>query len=63
MNIKKLVLCAALLCTMAALAAAQSNAARGKAEVTIKGKQISIDYGRHWEAIVYPKSLSGASGG
>jgi len=46
MNIKKLVLCAALLCTLVAVAVAQSNAARGKAEVTIKGKQISIDYGR-----------------
>lgn len=46
MNIKKLVLCAATLCALVAVAAAQMNAARGKAEATIKGKQITIDYGR-----------------
>jgi DUF2911 family protein len=44
MNIKKLVLCAAMLCALVAVAAAQAD--RGKAEVTIKGKQITIDYGR-----------------
>ncbi|MEK6320291.1 MAG: DUF2911 domain-containing protein [Acidobacteriota bacterium] len=46
MNIKKLVLCAAALCALVAVAAAQMNAARGKAEATIKGKKITIDYGR-----------------
>ena len=46
MNIKKLVLCAATLCALVAVAAAQMNAARGKAEATIKGKQITIDYGQ-----------------
>lgn len=46
MNSKKLVLCAAVLCALVAVAAAQMNAARGKAEATIKGKQITIDYGR-----------------
>lgn len=44
MNFKKLVLCAAMLCALAALAFAQAN--RGKAEATIKGKLITIDYGR-----------------
>ncbi len=44
MNFKKLVLCTALLCTVAAIAVAQGN--RGTAEATIKGKKISIDYGR-----------------
>ena len=43
MNIKKLVLCAAMLCAFAAIAVAQN---RGKAEATIKGKLITIDYGR-----------------
>lgn len=46
MNIKKLVLCAATLCALVAVAAAQLNAARGKAEATIKGKQITINYGQ-----------------
>lgn len=46
MNLKKLVLCAATLCALVAVAAAQMNAARGKAEATIKGKQITIDYGQ-----------------
>lgn len=46
MNTKKLVLCAALLCTLVAVAPAQMNAPRGKAEVTIKGKQITITYGQ-----------------
>lgn len=44
MNFKKLVLCAAMLCALAAIAVAQGN--RGKAEATIKGKMITIDYGR-----------------
>lgn len=44
MNIKKLTLCAALLCVFAAIAVAQDN--RGKAEATVKGKKITIDYGR-----------------
>ncbi len=44
MNFKKLILCAALICALAAVAFAQGN--RGTAEVTIKGKKISIDYGR-----------------
>src|SRR4029453_11046338 len=44
MNVKKLVLCAAMLCAFAAIAVAQGN--RGKAEATIKGKLITIDYGR-----------------
>ncbi|MEK6299745.1 MAG: DUF2911 domain-containing protein [Acidobacteriota bacterium] len=46
MNLKKLVLCAATLCSLVILASAQMNAARGKAEATVKGKAISIDYGR-----------------
>src|SRR6185369_977049 len=46
MNTKKLVLCAAMLCALVGVAAGQMNAARGKAEATIKGKQITIDYGR-----------------
>jgi hypothetical protein len=44
MNFKKLAFCAAMLCAMAALAIAQGN--RGTAEATIKGKKITIDYGR-----------------
>jgi DUF2911 family protein len=44
MNFKKLVLCAAMLVAMAAIAVAQGN--RGTAEATIKGKKITIDYGR-----------------
>src|SRR5229473_4293281 len=44
MNFKKLVLCAAMFCALAAVAFAQAN--RGKAEATIKGKLITIDYGR-----------------
>lgn len=44
MNFKKLVLCAAIICALAAIAFAQGN--RGKAEVTVKGKKITIDYGR-----------------
>lgn len=44
MTVKKLVLCAAMICVLAVAAVAQGN--RGKAEVTIKGKLISIDYGR-----------------
>ena len=46
MDFKKLVLCAATLCALVLVAAAQMNAARGKAEATIKGKTITIDYGR-----------------
>ena len=46
MNIRKVVLGTALLCAMTAAAAAQMNAPRGKAEATIKGKQITIDYGQ-----------------
>ena len=44
MNFKKLVLCAAMLVAVAAIAVAQGN--RGTAEATIKGKKITIDYGR-----------------
>jgi len=44
MNLKKLALCAAILCAIAAVAIAQGN--RGTAEATIKGKKILIDYGR-----------------
>lgn len=44
MNLKKLVLCAAMICALAVVAVAQGN--RGKAEATINGKSISIDYGR-----------------
>lgn len=46
MNFKKLVLCAATVCAIFAVAVAQMNATRGKAEATIKGKTITIDYGR-----------------
>jgi hypothetical protein len=46
MNFKKLVLSAATVCALVAVAVAQMNAARGAAEVTIKGKKITIDYGR-----------------
>ena len=45
MNLKKLVLCAATLCALIAVASAQ-NPIRGTAEATIKGKKITIDYGR-----------------
>lgn len=44
MNFKKLVLCAAMICAISAVAFAQAN--RGKAEATVKGKLITIDYGR-----------------
>lgn len=44
MNVKKLVLCAAMICALAAISVAQGN--RGTAEATIKGKKITIDYGR-----------------
>jgi hypothetical protein len=44
MNFKKLVLYAAMICALAAIAVAQGN--RGTAEATIKGKKITIDYGR-----------------
>jgi len=44
MNLKKLVLCAALICSLAVIGVAQGN--RGTAEATIKGKKITIDYGR-----------------
>jgi hypothetical protein len=44
MNLKKLVLCAALICALAVIGVAQGN--RGTAEATIKGKKITIDYGR-----------------
>jgi hypothetical protein len=46
MNFKKLVLCAATICALVVVATAQMNAARGKAEATIKGKKVTIDYGR-----------------
>jgi len=46
MNFKKLVLCAATICALVVVATAQMNAARGKAEATVKGKKITIDYGR-----------------
>lgn len=46
MNFKKLVLSAATLCALVVVASAQMNAARGKAEATVKGKKITIDYGR-----------------
>lgn len=44
MNLKKLVLCAAMICAIAVISVAQGN--RGTAEATIKGQKISIDYGR-----------------
>lgn len=44
MTPKKLVLCAAVICALAVVAVAQGN--RGRAEATIKGKMVSIDYGR-----------------
>ncbi|HWO00357.1 MAG TPA: DUF2911 domain-containing protein [Blastocatellia bacterium] len=44
MNLKKPVLCAAMVCALVAVAVGQ--AARGTAEATIKGKKITIDYGR-----------------
>jgi hypothetical protein len=43
MNFRKMILCGIVLC-LAATVFAQNN--RGTAEVTIKGKKISIDYGR-----------------
>lgn len=46
MNFRKLFLCAATLSALVAVAAGQGNAARGKAEATINGKAIAIDYGR-----------------
>jgi hypothetical protein len=46
MNFKKLVLCATTICALVVVATAQMNAARGKAEATIKGKKVTIDYGR-----------------
>lgn len=45
MNFKKLVVCAAILCALVTVAVAQ-NAGRGTAEATVKGKKITIDYGR-----------------
>jgi hypothetical protein len=45
MNVRRLVPCLMMLC-LAATALAQMNGARGKAEATIKGKKVSIDYGR-----------------
>lgn len=45
MNFRKLTFCAAMLCALVAVAVAQS-AGRGKAEATINGKAIAIDYGR-----------------
>jgi Protein of unknown function (DUF2911) len=44
MNFKKLIFCAAMVCALAAISSAQGN--RGTAEATIKGKKITIDYGR-----------------
>ena len=44
MTLKKLVLCAAMLTALAAISVAQGN--RGTADATIKGKKITIDYGR-----------------
>lgn len=44
MNLKKLVLCAGVISALAVIAVAQGN--RGTAEATIKGKKITIDYGR-----------------
>lgn len=44
MNLKKLVLCAAMICAIAAISVAQGN--RGTADATIKGQKITIDYGR-----------------
>lgn len=44
MNLKKLALCAAMICVITAVSGAQGN--RGTAEATIKGKKITIDYGR-----------------
>src|SRR5262249_27970867 len=44
MNLKKLALCAAMICAITAVTVAQAN--RGTAEATIKGKKITIDYGR-----------------
>jgi hypothetical protein len=45
MNLRKLTFCAATLCALVAIAVAQ-GAARGKAEATVNGKAITIDYGR-----------------
>jgi hypothetical protein len=44
MNLKKLTLCAAMICALAAISVAQAG--RGTAEATVKGKKITIDYGR-----------------
>jgi hypothetical protein len=44
MNLKKLVLCAAMICALAAIVVAQGN--RGTTDATIKGQKITIDYGR-----------------
>lgn len=44
MNLRKTVLLGAVVCLVVVTAFAQSN--RGKAEATIKGKRITIDYGR-----------------
>ena len=45
MNLRKLFSCAATLCALVAIVVAQ-GAARGKAEATVNGKAITIDYGR-----------------
>ncbi|HVG20808.1 MAG TPA: DUF2911 domain-containing protein [Blastocatellia bacterium] len=45
MKLRKSILCMAALC-LAVPAFAQMNGARGKAEATVKGKKITIDYGR-----------------
>ena len=44
MNLKKLTLCAAMICVITTVSGAQGG--RGTAEATIKGKKITIDYGR-----------------
>ncbi|MFY9556201.1 MAG: DUF2911 domain-containing protein [Blastocatellia bacterium] len=46
MKLNKLVICGAALFALVASAPAQMNAPRGKAEATVKGKTITIDYGR-----------------
>jgi hypothetical protein len=45
MKLRNLILCIVALC-LAVPALAQMNAARGKAEATINGKKVTIDYGR-----------------